>query len=278
MTRSRTASLLAFAALIAGCGGSSSPSGDASSTAPKTSTSIAQSAPNGGPLRVGITDAGIGAAVTGSSGGLETLPNTPVPGDSNTATGVGAGASCPDTDVLPAADNLDVVQASTLCLLNGERADKGLRPLRENGLLAEAAERQSEAMVSGQFFDHVGKDGSDPVSRIREAGYIPSVGTWTVGENLAWGTGSLSTPKAIVAAWMKSQGHRENILRSTYKEIGFGVVAGNPESKGDSGATFTTTFGAVKTPKVRRARAAKARSAKARSAKLTAKASSPRGG
>ncbi len=103
----------------------------------------------------------------------------------------------------------------------------------------------SKAMVADQFFDHVAPNGSDPVARIRSAGYIPKIGAWTVGENLAWGTGSLATPKSIVSAWMKSSGHRENILRPEYKEIGFGVVTGNPRSRSGSGATFTTTFGGI---------------------------------
>ncbi len=51
---------------------------------------------------------------------------------------------------------------------------------------------------------------------------------WTVGENLAWGTDSLSSPGAIMAAWMASPGHRTNILTADYREIGIGAVAGVP--------------------------------------------------
>jgi uncharacterized protein YkwD len=36
----------------------------------------------------------------------------------------------------------------------------------------------------------------------------------SVGENLGFGTGELSTPREIVAEWMRSPGHRANILRS----------------------------------------------------------------
>ncbi len=277
--------LVAAAALVAGCGSTSAERPGAAAAVKQR----AASAPVSGQLRVGLTDIGIGSASFGTAaGGLEILPNVRVPGTPNTQQGVGAGAGCDDVNLLPEKSNLSDIQASTLCLLNGERADAGLRPLKENDQLADAAESHSKAMVADQFFDHVGRNGSDPVSRVRKTGYIPKVGTWTVGENLAWGTGSLSTPKAIVAAWMKSQGHRENILRSSYKEIGLGIVAGNPRSRSGSGATFTTEFGAVSTPgsgrasstkarkarvsKARRARASRARKARASKARASFKA------
>jgi uncharacterized protein YkwD len=262
----RPLALLFSAALIAGCGGSS-PSDTAPAPKPK-----AQSSTGNGELRVGVTAGGIGDAATGDTSGVKILPSIKVGGQSHTQQGVGAGADCENTDLAPAADNLADVTASTLCLLNGERADAGLPPLKQNAKLGSAAGQHSQDMVAQQYFDHVGKDGTDPVDRIRTAGYIPRVGTWTVGENLAWGTGTLATPKEIVAAWMASQGHRENILRSQFKEIGFGVVVGNPRSDDGAGATYTTTFGGIKKPhKVRRARRARtSRKAHARIAKGTA--------
>ena len=59
---------------------------------------------------------------------------------------------------------------------------------------------------------------------MRAAGYISSsrVG-YEVGENIAWGTAALATPRAIVAAWMASPGHRANILDPRYRETGIGV-------------------------------------------------------
>jgi uncharacterized protein YkwD len=251
--------LLITAALIAGCGG------DSPSASPTQKSRIKPNAaaPSGsGELRVGTTAGGIGDAATGNVGGIKILPSTKVPGQSNTQQGVGAGASCENADITPEGENLTVVVVATLCLLNGERADAGLGPLKQNAKLASAAVQHSQEMVAQQYFDHTGKDGTDPVDRIRNAGYIPSVGTWTVGENLAWGTGALATPKEIVAAWMKSQGHRENILRPAFKEIGFGVVTGNPRSDSGSGATYTTTFGGVS--KVATAAAPKHKSKKAK--------------
>jgi uncharacterized protein YkwD len=237
----RPAVLLVSAALIAGCGGSSAP--DHAAKPPRGPQAATSS--SSGELKVGATDIGIGEATTGDAGGLHVLPSTKVPGQSNTQQGVGAGASCTNADIVPSPENLREVVAATLCLLNGERTDAGLIGLRQNARLSTAAGVHSQEMVAQQYFDHVGKDGSDPVDRIRTAGYIPSSGTWTVGENLAWGTGTLATPKEIVAAWMQSQGHKENILRPEFKEIGFGVISGNPRKTDGAGATYTTTFGGI---------------------------------
>jgi uncharacterized protein YkwD len=245
--------LLVSVALIAGCGEATPSATDRPDRdTPRTA---------GGTVRAGVTGLGIGDAAQGGPSGVKVLPSTRVPGQSNTQQGVGAGAACESIEIAPAADNLGTVVSATLCLLNGERADKGLGPLTENARLAAAAAQHSQDMVARQYFDHAGKDGSDPVDRIRSAGYIPNVGTWTVGENLAWGTGALATPKEIVSAWMHSAGHRENILRPQFKEIGFGVVTGNPRSSNGAGATYTTTFGGV-TAKRAAARTRKARRAR----------------
>jgi len=157
--------------------------------------------------------------------------------------GVGAGDACTEVDLAPAGDNLDRVRTSTLCLLNGERADHGLRPLTENASLAQAALGHSEDMVANSFFAHEGRNGSEIRDRIDATGYIPTSGRWVIGENLAWGTGALATPKAIVNAWMNSSGHRANILHPDYREIGFGIVVGNPARPTGLGATYATEFG-----------------------------------
>ncbi len=56
------------------------------------------------------------------------------------------------------------------------------------------------------------------MDRIRDTGYIPSpTDGYVIGENLAWGTYQLSTPQAIVAAWIASPGHLANILEAQYQ-------------------------------------------------------------
>jgi uncharacterized protein YkwD len=109
--------------------------------------------------------------------------------------------------------------------------------LRSNSRLAAAASRHSSDMVVHHYFAH-----GDPVSRIFHAGYMSMNQAWTVGENIAWGTGSYATPRAIVQMWMHSPPHRANVLRGSFREIGVGIALGSPSS--GSGATYTTDFGA----------------------------------
>jgi hypothetical protein len=99
-------------------------------------------------------------------------------------------------------------------------------------------------MVTENFFAHVAPDGATLTDRLEANGYIDPDGDWTVGENIAWGQGNISTARAIMVAWMNSPEHRDNILEPEYDEVGIGVVPGTP---GDTawGATYTTDFGAV---------------------------------
>lgn len=171
--------------------------------------------------------------------------------------GVGAGAACPNVDVAPSAESVAVVAGATLCLLNGERADQGLAPLAANDKLDSAAAAYAQDLVAGSYFSHTGRDGSDVLDRIKRTGYIRDDRAWRVGENLAWGTGALATPASIVRAWMNSPGHRENILNAHYREIGVGVVPGNPARPDGAGGTYATAFGAVEQPAATAAPAAK---------------------
>ncbi|MDQ6914440.1 MAG: CAP domain-containing protein [Actinomycetota bacterium] len=155
-------------------------------------------------------------------------------------------AACAGADEAPDANNLGVVSDASLCLLNGERSARGLGSLTANGLLGRAAVAHSAEMVSSGVFSHESPDGTPFDQRILAAGYRPLGGAWTVGENIAWGSGSLATPRSIVAAWMASAPHRANILEPDFQEIGVGVVQGTPS--GDPGATYTTDFGARDRP------------------------------
>ncbi|MEO8688659.1 MAG: CAP domain-containing protein [Solirubrobacteraceae bacterium] len=250
MLRTRTAlipALLAAASLgLAGCGSASAPSAPASGPA----------APGpAGSLSIGVTGGHLGDAVTDTSGGglRELSPGGPIDPAAqrrrpNLREGIGAGDACPNATLMPSATNVATVAEATLCLLNGERADRGLTPLSLNDRLQRAALGHGNDMVEHRYFAHEGRDGSQPAERIRAAGYLSAGGAWRIGENLAWGTGDLATPTAIMAAWMASAGHRANILQPAYREIGFGVLAGNPAAPENGGATFVTEFGFVDRP------------------------------
>jgi uncharacterized protein YkwD len=134
-----------------------------------------------------------------------------------------------------------VLVRATLCVLNAERARHNLRPLRFNRRLSKAARRHSRAMARKRFFSHTSPGGRTFVDRIRRTGYLHGARNWNIGENIAWGSGSLSAPRAIATAWMNSPGHRANILSRSFGAIGIGVARGTPS--GGGGAIYTTDFG-----------------------------------
>jgi uncharacterized protein YkwD len=149
---------------------------------------------------------------------------------------------CAGADLEPAAENLAEVRDAIVCLHNQIRARNGLPALRENTRLRRAALGHSREMVSDGYFEHTTPDGVTMVDRILRSRYVGPNDGWALGENLAWGTGSLATPRGAVQAWMDSPGHRANILRRTYRELGVGIVLGVPVSDA-SGATYTVDFG-----------------------------------
>jgi uncharacterized protein YkwD len=151
--------------------------------------------------------------------------------------------ACANTDLLPTAENIELVRAALLCLHNQVRAQHGLPALKDNLKLRKAATGHSSDMVDQGYFDHTDPDGETFVDRILGAGYAKKTDGWTLGENLAWGTGDLSTANGVMNAWMNSAGHRANILKRSYKEIGVGIRLGVP-SDATVGATITTEFGA----------------------------------
>src|SRR6202011_2886565 len=105
------------------------------------------------------------------------------------------------------------------------------RPLARNERLEQAAQRHTESMAWGDYFGHVGARGDTPLTRTRAAGYnYSSHISYEVGENIGWGTLSLATPRAIVAAWMASPGHRANILDARFRDTAVGVSPHPPSS------------------------------------------------
>ena len=153
-------------------------------------------------------------------------------------------ARCAGTALTPTAGNLAAVRTAVLCLHNRERAARGLPPLKENAKLRAAAESHSSDMVRRTFFDHDAPGGGgDMVDRILGTGYADGA-AWSLGENIAWGTGELATAGQIQRAWMESPGHKTNILRRQFREIGIGIALGAPvNAGGQSGATYTADFG-----------------------------------
>jgi uncharacterized protein YkwD len=155
-----------------------------------------------------------------------------------------ASAGCKHRDAHPSQLSDAAVKRTTLCLLNHQRRAHGRRALKSNRRLARAARKHARDMVRRNYFSHTTPSGVSFVDRIMRQDYVNPGQGWALGENLAWGSYQLATPRSIVRSWMHSPGHRANILNSRFREIGIGVVEGAPEPGTSHAATFATSFGA----------------------------------
>ena len=116
-------------------------------------------------------------------------------------------ATCAGSELMPTHDNAPALRAATLCLLNEERAKRGLKALKSHPQLEKAAQNYTRAMVRQGFFDHVSPGGSTLLSRVRRGTrYLHGARRYSLGENIAWGSGNYATPRETVQGWMESVG------------------------------------------------------------------------
>jgi uncharacterized protein YkwD len=111
-----------------------------------------------------------------------------------------------------------VAQDAVLQLMhhvNAYRISQGLEPLAPDARLTAAAQGHAKAMAQGDCFAHVCPNGTDLSDRLSRAGYAYRV----AAENIAAG---MENPKDVVESWIKSRGHRRNILLSEATEVGAG--------------------------------------------------------
>ncbi|MDR7090585.1 MULTISPECIES: CAP domain-containing protein [Cellvibrio] len=105
------------------------------------------------------------------------------------------------------------------------------QPLAHNLLLIDSARIHSQWMLDADIFSHTGNNNSSATERMIAAGYVFS-GSWTSGENIAWGgtTGaSINLTSYAVSqheGLFKSPGHRVNILNGNFRELGVGQKQG----------------------------------------------------
>ena len=116
-------------------------------------------------------------------------------------------------------NTLSAFESEVLALVNKERAAAGLSPVTASNLKLNSAAAQRAKEQATQF-SHTRPNGQNWTTVLSEYG----VSYKRAGENVAYGQ---STPTEVMTAWMNSQGHRENILGSSYTEIGIGVYQKN---------------------------------------------------
>ena len=129
-------------------------------------------------------------------------------------------------------------------LVNAARARTGAQPLAFNSALNTSADRHSDWMIAADTFSHTGSGGSSPTQRMTKAGYKFS-GAWASAENIAWAStrapsGYQDEVQLLHKNLMNSPGHKANILKGTFREIGIGFDTG--AFQGWNGAFVTENF------------------------------------
>jgi uncharacterized protein YkwD len=102
-------------------------------------------------------------------------------------------------------------------IINQYRADKGLKPLKLNPALTEAAKAHSRDLAKWDRISHYGSDGSNPWDRVKRSGYRARLAAENVG------TGQVDFME-VFKGWQESPGHNKNLLLSDAQEMGIGLV------------------------------------------------------
>jgi uncharacterized protein YkwD len=148
---------------------------------------------------------------------------------------------CPN-QANPAASVARKVRAMR-CLLNFARKERGLRALRWNARLDRAAVLKLGDNMRCDEFSHTAC-GKPFLSVFRRSRYLTaSTGSYAVGENLAWGQGDFGTPRLILLAWLRSDGHRHNLFRRGWREMGVAYRFDGRFEGHDSVALWAHSFG-----------------------------------
>jgi uncharacterized protein YkwD len=105
-------------------------------------------------------------------------------------------------------------------LTNVKRLNAGLKPVKENSKLNEAALLRAEKIIEFDEWNHEATISGVPFTKA-----LQQVNYWNItkGENLAKG---IYTSSEVVDAWILSPGHKKNILNPEFQEIGIGIKMG----------------------------------------------------
>lgn len=177
-----------------------------SSSAASSSSTAASSAP--------ASSSQPASSASGSAASSSGMNEENSPSSSTASSGASSSASSSSGTVSIAA-----YQQEVLRLVNIERQKAGVAPLTmDNTALTAAAMKRAEELQ--KLFEHTRPDGSDCFTVLKEYKVpFPSARSYCAGENIAYGQ---RTPAEVVNAWMNSPGHRANILKDRFSQIGVG--------------------------------------------------------
>ena len=141
------------------------------------------------------------------------------------ASSAGAGLAASGTSAVGSSAASTYI-ARVVALTNTQRRMHGCRALTVNATLTRVAQVHTTDMAAHNYFSHYSRNGASPSDRMTAAGYRYSY----AAENIAAGQPNADV---VMVAWMKSPGHRANILNCHLTQIGVGYSV-NP------GSTYNT--------------------------------------
>ncbi len=122
-------------------------------------------------------------------------------------------------------ERASTIEQVVMSLTNDVRIGRRLPRLDASAALAAIARRHSRDMLDRGYFDHCTPEGLHSSDRIARGGLTFDA----TGENIYMvkdaGAGPADLASAMVSGWMKSRGHRANILAPDYRVVGVGVAA-----------------------------------------------------
>jgi uncharacterized protein YkwD len=181
------------------------------------------------PIRAGVAAAVIVALLSSLAFALR-------PAQAGAAANTRAG-SCSGADSWV---SLKQARKALLCLVNSERAKRGLRPMRYNARLSRVARVHASDLVRYRFIGHTSPAHGGLMLRVKRSGWPAGRSRWTYGEIMGDGLNGGATPRRIVRAWMNRPIHSRAILHPRFTSMGVGAVTGRP--RGRSSRRVTRTY------------------------------------
>ena len=110
------------------------------------------------------------------------------------------------------------IEREVVTLVNQIRTSRGLNALTLDEKLSSVARAKAVDMATNHYFDHNSPTYGSPFDMMKQYG----ISYRAAGENIAMG---YSTAQSVVDGWMNSEGHRANILNSSFTKIGVGYTS-----------------------------------------------------
>jgi len=122
-----------------------------------------------------------------------------------------------ETEMEEEKDDFNGNMAGLIVLVNKERFDRELKPLKKNNLLMSSAKQKAEDMIKNKYFEHISGEHIQPWVFAEISGYRYQ----TFGENIA---NEYLSINSVHKAFMDSVGHRQNILNKNFRDIGVAIM------------------------------------------------------